>query len=67
VRIGCDWPPEDIIRIGKVDDDNLVLLANLFSHTDDMAGFKSQQIGFRVKGGDNIKRFGGGLSWTKEM
>ena len=38
----CDWPREDTMRISKVDDDNLVLLADRFSHADEVVGFKSQ-------------------------
>ena len=35
-RIGADWPPEDIAGVREVDDDHLILLIDLFAHTDEI-------------------------------
>ena len=35
-RISTDWSPKDIMGIREVDDDNLILLVDLFAHTDEM-------------------------------
>jgi hypothetical protein len=39
-RIGANWSPEDIVGVGEVDDYDLILLINLFAHTDEMVGFE---------------------------
>lgn len=39
--ISTDWSPEDIVGVGKVNDDDLILLIDLFAHTDKMVGLKS--------------------------
>ncbi len=39
-RIGTNWSPEDIIGVGEVNDYDLILLINLFAHTDKMVGFE---------------------------
>jgi hypothetical protein len=35
-RIGTDWSPEDIVGVREVNDDDLILLIDLFAHTDKM-------------------------------
>jgi hypothetical protein len=35
-RIGTDWSPEDIVSVREVDDDDLILLVDLFAYTDEM-------------------------------
>jgi hypothetical protein len=35
-RIGADWPPEDIAGVREVDDYYLILLIDLFAHTDEI-------------------------------
>lgn len=42
--IGTDWPPEDIVGVGEVNDDDLILLIDLFAHTDKMVGLKGQSL-----------------------
>jgi hypothetical protein len=42
--IGTDWPPEDIVGVGEVNDDDLILLIDLFAHTDKMVGLKGQGL-----------------------
>jgi hypothetical protein len=39
-RVGTNWPPEHIVGVGKVDDDDLVLLINLFTHTNEVVRFE---------------------------
>ena len=35
-RISTDWSPKDIVGVREVDDYNLILLVDLFAHTDKM-------------------------------
>jgi hypothetical protein len=42
--IGTDWPPEDIVGVGEVNNDDLILLIDLFAHTDKMVGLKGQSL-----------------------
>ena len=35
-RVGSDWSSEDIIGIGKVNDDDLVLFVDFLSYTDEV-------------------------------
>jgi hypothetical protein len=35
-RIRAYWPPEDIVGVRQVDYDNLILLIDLFAHTNEM-------------------------------
>jgi hypothetical protein len=35
-RISTDWSPEDIVGVREVNDDDLILLIDLFAHTDEM-------------------------------
>ena len=39
-RVCRDWAPEDIVGIGQVNDDNLILLIDFFSDTYKVVGFK---------------------------
>jgi len=39
-RIGTNWPPKDIVGVREVDDDNLILLVDLFPHTNEMVGLE---------------------------
>jgi hypothetical protein len=41
-RVGRDRSPQDIVRVGEVDDDYLVLVINLFSYTDEAVRLESQ-------------------------
>lgn len=43
-RIGTNWPPKDIVGVRKVDNDNLILLVDLFSHTYEMVGLECQSL-----------------------
>lgn len=38
--VSTDWSPKDIMGVREVDDDNLVLLIDLFAHTDEMVGLE---------------------------
>ena len=42
--VGTDWPPEDIVGVGEVNDDDLILFIDLFAHTDKMVGLKGQSL-----------------------
>lgn len=44
--VRCDGSPEDIVGIHEVDNNNLVLLSNLLSYTDEVVGLESE--GLRV-------------------
>jgi hypothetical protein len=48
--IGTDWPPEDIVGVGEVNDNDLILLIDLFAHTDKVVGLEGQSLcdGYRV-------------------
>ena len=48
--IGADWPPEDIVGVGEVNDDDLILFIDLFAHADKMVGLEGQSLcdGHRV-------------------
>jgi hypothetical protein len=35
-RISTDWSSKDIVSVREVDDDNLILLVDLFAHTDEV-------------------------------
>lgn len=37
-RVGRYWPPEDIVRIGEVYDDDLVGFIDLFPNADEVVG-----------------------------
>jgi hypothetical protein len=39
-RIGTNWSPKDIVGVGEVDDDDLILLVDLFPQTDEMVRLK---------------------------
>ena len=41
-RVGGDWSTENIVGVGQVDNDDLVLFVYFFPDTDEMVGFKSQ-------------------------
>ena len=43
-RVGGDRPPEDIVGVGEVDDDNLVLLIDFFTNTNEVVGFERQSL-----------------------
>lgn len=38
--VGTYWPPKDIVGVRQVDDNNLILLIDLFAHTDEMVRFE---------------------------
>ena len=42
--IGTDWPSKDIVGVGEVNDNDLILLVDLFAHTDKMVGLKGQRL-----------------------
>jgi hypothetical protein len=42
--IGTDRSPEDIVGVGEVNDDDLILLIDLFSHTNKVVGLKGQSL-----------------------
>ena len=48
--IGTNWPPKDIVGVGQVNDYDLILLIDLFAHTDKMVGLKGQCLydGYQV-------------------
>jgi len=35
-RIGTNWSPKEIMNVQDVDDNNLILLVDLFLHSDEM-------------------------------
>ncbi len=47
-RVGTNWPPEDIVGVRKVDDDDLVLLIDLFAHTNEVVRLKCQGLRYRT-------------------
>jgi hypothetical protein len=49
-RVCGDGTPEDIVGFRKVDDDDLILLIDLFSYTNKAVGFKRQSLGVRAYG-----------------
>jgi hypothetical protein len=36
------WTPKNVVRVGQVNDDYLVLLVDFLSHADEAVGFKGQ-------------------------
>ena len=55
-RIGANWPPEDIVGVGKVDDDDLVLLVDLFTHTNEVVRLKCQGLRYKKRPNEPTKR-----------
>ena len=49
-RISTNWPPENIVGIGKVDDDDLVLLIDLFTHTNEVVRLECQSLRYKKTG-----------------
>ena len=43
-RIRCDWTAEDIVGVGEVDDDDLVLFIDFLSYTDKVVGLEGQRL-----------------------
>ena len=41
-RVGGDWSTQNIVGVGQVDDDDLVLFVEFLPHTNEMVGFQSQ-------------------------
>jgi hypothetical protein len=39
-RVSTNWPPENIVGVCKVDDDDLVLLIDLFTDTNEVVRFE---------------------------
>jgi hypothetical protein len=39
-RIRTNWSTKDIMGVREVDDDNLILLVDLFPNTDEMVGLE---------------------------
>ena len=40
--VGSDWSTQNIVGVGQVDNNDLVLFVNFLPHTDEMVGFQSQ-------------------------
>ena len=43
-RVSTNWPPENIVGVGKVDDDDLVLLIDLFTYANEVVRFECQGL-----------------------
>ena len=43
-RVSTNWPPENIVGVGKVDDDDLVLLIDLFTNANEVVRFECQGL-----------------------
>ena len=39
-RIGTNWSLKEIVNVRDVDDDNLILLVDLFPHSDEIVGLE---------------------------
>lgn len=44
-RVGGNGSPQDIVGFGQVNDDDLVLLADLFANTYEVVGLEGQALG----------------------
>ena len=49
-RVGANWPSEDIVGVRKVDDNNLVLLVDLFTHTNEVVRLECQGLRYKKTG-----------------